>query len=109
MKILYKGLWTAFQNESEIDTNYVRILLHNHPDKMDIYGKDSMAGYTGVERGKLIAAAPELYNLVTELSKIKDNDLSVVYNNFIKVQEKAKKLLEKIDFKGGNVDENQVR
>lgn len=109
MKILYKGLWTAFQNESEIDTNYVRILFHNHPDKMSDYGKDSMAGYIGGWSGKLTAAAPELYNLVTELSKIKDNDLSVVYNNFIKVQEKAKKLLEKIDFKGGNVDENQIR
>lgn len=105
IKILYKGIWTAFQRQEEIDTSYIRILTHNSPYEMDIYGMDSMHGYIGVQRGKLIAAAPEMYNLLSKLCEVDADDFATVDNwiHKMQIQKEAKELLEKIDYKGGSV------
>lgn len=101
IKILYKGIWTAFQGESDVGTNSIRLLLHNQPGKMNIFGMDSFLwGYAGIERAKLIAAAPEMYNLLVELSEANDADFAIVYSRFLDIQKKAKELLENIDYKG---------
>lgn len=68
---------------------------------MDIYGNaPSMFGYVGVHRGKLIAAAPEMHNLLVELGEADDDDLVIVYSRFLGIQKKAKELLKNIDYKG---------
>lgn len=61
------GPWTAFQRESEVGSNYWRILLHGHPDKQNVHGQDSLIGYCGEANARLIASSPRLLAALQEM------------------------------------------
>lgn len=63
----------------EMSDNYARIYLHNHLDKKNIYGKDSLCGYCGEANAALIAAAPELYRELEELASLVQNSDSTYW------------------------------
>ena len=67
--------FTPGQWAYEMSDNYARIYLHNHLDKKNIYGKDSLCGYCGEANAALIAAAPELYAALVDCAIDLENEI----------------------------------